>query len=188
MRRLPLHVALWLIGMLGWFSSGNSALAQESGAAVQPRTGLLHVGLWVTDIDEMLSFLTAVSDFKKLSESERKSGGKRIFLGDARGQQLELLVAPDVQEHPPFALHPVGRTAGIAHIAIRVANTLELKKRLHALGYEILLQVPATDDQGYVESEYGEHRILFVEGPSGVTFELFEFRHENNLETGRQIY
>lgn len=165
-RRLLMHSALWVVGMLGLFSSGYSVVAQEVSAVEQQRMGLLHVGLWVTDIDEMLSFLAEVSDFEKLSESERRTGGKRIFLADAAGQHLELLIAPDVEEHPQFALHPVGRTAGVAHITIRVGNTLELRERLQSMGYEILLQIPATDEQGYVESEYGEHRILFVEGPA----------------------
>ena len=46
------------------------------------------------------------------------------------------------------------------------------------MGYEILLQFPANDDEGYVfMGIYGEARNLFLEGPSGVTFELFEIKN-----------
>ena len=88
---------------------------------------------------------------------------------------MELLSDPEnVKPHPDFQLHPQGRTAGVAHIAIWVEDVTALKVKLTAAGYEVLAQVPKDYDDGYVSVGYKQYRILFVRGPSAVTFELFE--------------
>lgn len=174
--RLPLaHSIAQLLSVVCLLANGITVSAQEVGPTTQESNGILHVGLWVTDVDEMLTFLGEISNFKKFAESERSTGGTRTFVRDAKGQVIELLAAPDVEEHPDFALHPVGRTAGIAHIAVRVANTPELRDRVRTMGYTILRQMPPNDHDGYlVTGLFGEARFLFVEGPSGVTFEFIE--------------
>ncbi len=177
MSRLLLRYVARVTAVTILLAFGIAVTAQEASQEEQDHQGILHVGLWVTDVDEMLAFLGEISDFTKFAESERSTGGKRIFVHDAKGQVIELLTAPDVEDHPDFALHPIGRTAGIAHIAVRVDNTLELRNRLQKMGYAILRQNPENDDEGYLfMGIYGEARNLFLEGPSGVTFELFEIK------------
>jgi catechol 2,3-dioxygenase-like lactoylglutathione lyase family enzyme len=175
--RLLLRYIAQVTSVATLLAVGISDTAQGASQQEQGPKGILHVGLWVTDVDEMLAFLGEISDFTKFAESERSTGGKRIFVHDAKGQVIELLTAPDVEDHPDFALHPIGRTAGVAHIAVRVDNTLELRNRLQKMGYAILRQNPENDDEGFLfMGIYGEARNLFLEGPSGVTFELFEIK------------
>jgi catechol 2,3-dioxygenase-like lactoylglutathione lyase family enzyme len=136
-----------------------------------------HMGIWVEDLDEMTGFLSLVMDLTLLTRVERATGGERLILEDARGQRIELLSDPSaVVAHPEFPLHPQGRVAGIAHIAIQVDDVIRLRDLLTAKGYPILAQAPTDYADGYISSEVSEHRILFIAGPSGVTFELFEIR------------
>lgn len=163
----------------------NIPLASASGDAEnkaldRPANALgtiFHVGLWVDDADEMLTFLNHVLDINVISRTPRASGGERLMLRDSRGQQIELLSDPvNVKPHPDFPLHPQGRTAGVAHIAIWVEDVAALKVKLAAAGYEVLAQVPKDYADGYVSAGDKQYRILFVSAPSAVTFELFEIK------------
>lgn len=136
-----------------------------------------HVGLWVEDMQEMLDFLDEIMDLKIVLRAERDSGGERMILSDPRGQYIELLSDPDnVKAHPDFPLHPKGRVAGIAHISIWVEDVSVLKSTLLAKGYEVLGQVPKDYADGYVSSENNSYRILFIRGPSDISFEFFEVK------------
>lgn len=157
----------------------GAAIAKSDMSILERSVGnsrsLFHVGLWVEDIDEMLDFLSEIMDFTIELRAPRQSGGERLLLSDKHNQTIELLSDPaKVVAHPDFALHPQGRVAGIAHISIWVDNVKSLKKRLVEKGYEILAQVPDDYSDGYVEAENSKYRILFVNGPSSVSFELFE--------------
>ena len=81
-----------------------------------------------------------------------------------------------VQAHPDFLLLPQGRVAGIAHISIWAEDVTKLKSSLVVKGYEVLGQVPTDFADGYVTSDGKMYRILFVRGPSAVTFEFFEIK------------
>ena len=136
-----------------------------------------HMGVWVEDLDEMTDFLSLIMDLSLLTRVERDTGGERLIFEDARGQRIELLSDPDgVVPHPEFPLHPQSRVAGVVHIAIQVDDVTRLRDLLTSRGYGVLAQVPADYTDGYISSEVSEHRILFVAGPSGITFELFEIR------------
>ena len=75
-----------------------------------------------------------------------------------------------------FPLHPLGRVAGIAHIAIHVDDVVALKREILSRGYQVLAQAPEDFSQGYIHLEHSSHRILYVRGPSSISFELFEIR------------
>jgi len=138
---------------------------------------LFHVGVWVEDPDEMLDFLSLIMNYEVVMRAERNTGGKRIMIADKRGQIIELLSDPDrVTRSPQFPLHPQGRVAGVAHIAIHVDDVVALKREMQARGYQILAQAPEDFSQGYIRLEHSSHRILYVRGPSSISFELFEIR------------
>jgi catechol 2,3-dioxygenase-like lactoylglutathione lyase family enzyme len=140
-----------------------------------------HIGLWVEDMAEMTDFLSTFMELTLVSRAERATGGERVIYQDTRGQRIELLSDPaSVIPHPEFPLHPKGRVAGIAHIAIQVDDVVRLRDVLTARGYVVISQAPADYNDGYITSEVSEHRILFIAGPSQVTFELFEIREKTS--------
>lgn len=143
------------------------------------RNGVYHTGFVVDEIDEMIDFLGAYSSLRVLSRVRLPNGGERVFLGDARGQRLELLSGPVAnQPKKDIPLHPRDAVAGLAHLAIEVADTAAVRERILAEGYKIVFQVPGDFSEGYVVSEVDAHRVLFIEGPSGVSIEFFEIRKQ----------
>ena len=142
---------------------------------------LHHIGLWVEDIDEMITFLTEVMGFRLLSRNPRGElgPGERAFVHAGENQVFELLTEPQVQPRPDFPIHPLGHVAGIPHLCFRVTSLPEWKKKLEILGYEISQQIP---EEGFADFELGSLRAVWFIGPSDVGFELFEFEEEYPLE------
>lgn len=174
-----LRLVLAILALSGPLQAGAGA-TDDTTNPVSTSSGdnsIFHLGLWVEDLDEMLGFLNDVMKLKLVMRSPRATGGERLILSDVRGQQIELLSDPgNVQPHPEVPLHPLGRVAGIAHIAIRVDEVAGVKSRLSSTGYEILEQVPPDFAAGYAASDNMAYRIVYVRGPSAVTFEFFEIR------------
>jgi catechol 2,3-dioxygenase-like lactoylglutathione lyase family enzyme len=168
------------LSLFGFGIQSTLAVKNEVNVLDRPASHLntlFHVGLWVENMEEMLAFLDEVMEYKIVLRAKRDTGGERMFLSDSRGQYIELLSDPDkVQAHPLFFLHPRGRVAGIAHISIWNEDVASLKKILLAKGYEVLGQVPKDFADGYVTSEGSSYRILFIRGPSELTFEFFEVK------------
>ena len=146
-----------------------------------PPSSVYHVGFWVQDMNAALRFYTEILDFKVLTHAKRATGGERVMLSDSMGNYIEILSDASVLDAPDAPLHPVGRVEGLPHIAIRIENTQTLKEQLIAEGYEILREAPDPSVGGYLTSENGEHRMIFVRGPGNVSLELFEFVKENDL-------
>ena len=141
--------------------------------------GIYHAGFTVEKIDIMIDFLKACSSLRVVSRVTLPNGGERVFLEDARGQRLELLSDPAVKR-PSGAepLHPRDAVAGHAHLAIEVDDAVAARERILAEGYEIVFQVPRDFSEGYIVSEVDVHRVLFIEGPSGVSIEFFEIKKQ----------
>ena len=161
--------------------SDTGLVAADESNLLESRKGaagnFFHTGMWVEDIDQMLEFLSLIMDYQVLSRGKRPDGGERVMLSDSRGQLLELLSDPkNVTAHDEFRLHPLGRVAGIAHVSIQVENVEQLKSRLLENHYQLIAQAPAAYEDAYLSVGQSEYRILFIEGPSGVSFELFEIR------------
>jgi catechol 2,3-dioxygenase-like lactoylglutathione lyase family enzyme len=140
-----------------------------------------HIGLWVqpVDCDALLKFLRDLLDFKKVSQVQRKTGGDRIFLKNGEGQKIEILTADNVQRLDEYPKHPKDRVAGIAHLCFSVEDSSAVAARAEALGAEVILRAPA--DGSFVESELGEHRIVFVQAPGEITIEFFQFNKQVSL-------
>jgi len=145
------------------------------------KKSVFHVGLWVEDTEKMLDFLSVFMEYDILLRSERKAGGgKRLMLSDKHGQIIELLSDPkSVIAHSEFPLHPLGRIAGVAHIALHIEDAVRAKHQMEEKGYKILAQIPEDYSQGYVNDQGISYRILFVRGPSDISFELFEIHAED---------
>jgi len=136
--------------------------------------GVYHVGFLVDDADEMVSFLSAHSSLRVISRVGLPNGGERLFMSDARGQRVELFTDPDGAAGRQA--RPQENFTGMAHIAIEADDAPGLKEELSEAGYKILWQAPADFADGYVVSEVDAHRVLFIEGPSGVSVEFFEIK------------
>ncbi len=142
------------------------------------KNGIYHVGVLLDDIDEMVRFLADYSSLKVISRVSLPTGGERLFLSDARGQRLELYSNPArSRPHAKFAGHPHEDFVGMVHIAIEVDDVEAIKERVTRDGYPIVFQAPADFADGYVVSEVDAHRVLFIVGPSGVSFEFFEIKN-----------
>jgi catechol 2,3-dioxygenase-like lactoylglutathione lyase family enzyme len=141
------------------------------------QNGIYHVGMWVDDVDAMVSFLSDISSLQVISRVQLPTGGERLFLSDARGQRLELLSSPEsIKPHTQYPLHPLGAYAGMAHISIEVNDVVATRAQLVKKGFEIISQAPKDFADGYITSEVDAHRVLFVRGPSSMSFEFFEIR------------
>lgn len=138
-----------------------------------------HTGLWLPPekLPRTLLFFETILNYEIISRTPRKTGGERLFLRNKSSQFLELLISEDVTPQPKFGLHPEERVCGVPHLCFIVEDLSEMKTILQEHGFKILREVPA-GLSGYVQSETGEHRILFVEGPGHVSIEIFEFKQQ----------
>lgn len=167
-----LVVLLLISSAVSFAENGKVIIPDKSGDF---KNGIYHVGLWVDDVDAMINFLSEVSSLKVISRVRLPTGGERLFLSDLRGQRLELLSNPEtVKPHTQYPLHPRGAYAGMAHISIEVDDVVAIREQLMAKGYEVISQAPKDFADGYITSEVDAHRVLFIKGPSSMSFEFFE--------------
>ncbi len=139
-----------------------------------------HIGIWVDNMDAMITFLRETLGLRLAARESRGdvgSGERALF--HAGGKQLiEILTEPNVQPRPDVPVHPAGHVAGIPHICLRVSDLPAWTEKLKSDGYPITKRWP---DEGYAETSMGPLRVLWFTGPSGVGFELFEFKEEKPL-------
>jgi catechol 2,3-dioxygenase-like lactoylglutathione lyase family enzyme len=137
---------------------------------------MFHVGFWVqpAEVDRTLDFYADLLGYEPVSRKPRKSGGERIFLRNSEMQYLEVLVSDDAQQLTHFPQHPKERVVGVTHLCFEIPDLDEARATAERLGAEIIMQAPG--DGSFGKSEVGEHRILFVQAPAGITVELFEFK------------
>jgi len=165
-----------------FLASSTVTLAEQSTVIIPDKAGdfkngIYHTGLLVDDVDAMVAFLAEYSSLKPISRVRLPTGGERLFLSDARGQRLELFSNPKSSElHEKYPGHPHADYIGMAHIAIEVDDVAAIKQRVMSQGYEIIFQAPKDFEDGYIISEVDAHRVLFIKGPSAVSFEFFEIK------------
>lgn len=142
-----------------------------------------HIGVWVDDIDEAVSFFTDIMGFRLLTRGPRGrfGPGERALIHAGDQQLLELLAEPDVMPRPDFPVHPKGHVVGVPHVCLRVTDIPAWQRKLQAHGYEVSGQIP---EAGFTPTELGSLRLIFFVGPGGVGFELFEFEEEYPLVPG----
>lgn len=139
-----------------------------------------HIGIWVDDMDEMITFITETLGLRLTTRESRGDvgSGERALFHAGGKQSIEILTEPHVQPRPDVSVHPEGHVAGIPHICLRVSDLPAWPERLNAAGYPISKKWP---DEGYGDTTMGPLRVLWFTGPSGVGFELFEFKEEKSL-------
>ena len=121
-------------------------------------TGLAHIGIQVTDLDEMLSFLVDTLGFTVTSR-EDLGATKLVFLNIGTCL-LELVYNPANTPRP----------AGIVdHICVEVEDIYSLVCRLDKKGVHFL-----SDTVGEM-AMLGGVRNIFLEGPQGLKMEFFEY-------------
>jgi catechol 2,3-dioxygenase-like lactoylglutathione lyase family enzyme len=136
-----------------------------------------HVGVWVDNIDEAISFFTDIMGFRLLTRGPRGGvgAGERALIHAGDQQVVELLSEPDVQPRPDVPVHPIGHVVGIPHVCLRVTDVPAWRKKLQTNGYTVVGQFPET---GFAKTELGLLRLIYFVGPGGIGFELFEFEEE----------
>lgn len=139
-----------------------------------------HIGMWVDDMDEMIAFLTETLGLRLATREQRGAvgSGERALFHSGGNQLIEILAEPNVQPRPDVPVHPAGQVAGIPHLCLRVIDLPAWEEKLNAAGYPITKRWP---DEGYADTLMGPLRVLWFTGPSGVGFELFEFKEEKLL-------
>lgn len=137
---------------------------------------MFHVGFWVlpAEAEAVTRFYGELLGYDLVARNPRKRGGERIFLRNADKQYIEVLVADDAQTLPHYPRHPKERVVGVSHLCFEVPDLDAARSTAERLEVEVIMQAPP--DGSYGTSEMGEHRILFVQAPAGITVELFEFR------------
>ena len=143
-----------------------------------------HVGFWVDDVDEMVSFLQDILGFKLLTRTAFDDKGERLFVDVGNQATIEILYHPDSQPRPNVPPHgaPGDMVIGMPHICFRVFNLRKLETKIHEQGYKILNKFPKNDSDIVTGFELGIARAIWFVGPSDISFELFEFEEEIPFE------
>lgn len=108
-----------------------------------------HVGLWVTNLEEMRTFYEKYFD-AKVGElyHNAKTGFSSYFLSFSEGARLEIMTRADVQEIT------TDEKIGFAHLAIALKSKESVDLKVEDLvnaGYN-LLNGPRTTGDGYYEA------------------------------------
>lgn len=119
---------------------------------------VLHNAIWVSDIDETLSFYTEALDLEKTREFESGEGARNVFVAGKSDTELQFKYLPDREPPEP---------AGYDHVAIEVDDTDAEVERL-------VEKTDCTLNRGPLTSEGANARVAFIEDPDGYGIELVE--------------
>jgi lactoylglutathione lyase len=124
--------------------------------------GLAHICVYTKDMSKSLVFYTDTLGFDVIHRTRLDSGFG--FLMVRRGSCIvELLEPEDVNKFKPRA------SGAIDHIALEVKDINSVFAKFKAKG--VSFTTPIIDDPNLL----GGVRIAFFRGPSGESFELFEY-------------
>jgi lactoylglutathione lyase len=123
---------------------------------------VVHIGVWVRDLERMREFYVAVlrGEAGRLYENAR-TGFRSYFISLGEGARVELMTRPDVST----GAHG-GDRVGYAHLALHVGSPSALDAlvaRLKASGV-VVVGGPRTTGDGYYEA--------VIEDPEGNRIEL----------------
>jgi catechol 2,3-dioxygenase-like lactoylglutathione lyase family enzyme len=143
-------------------SAQHSLLASD--ANTPDIKGLAHICIYTKNIDESVKFYTETLGFKLIHRTELQSGFKFAIVRQGTCI-IELLEPKDV------ARSTQRLTGVIDHIALVVDDINKAVEQLKAKN--VSFKTGIMDDPNL----FGGVRIAFFRGPSGETFELFEYLH-----------
>jgi catechol 2,3-dioxygenase-like lactoylglutathione lyase family enzyme len=125
-------------------------------------TGLAHICVYTRDMSKSLVFYTDTLGFEVV-HSTRLDAGYGFAMVRRGSCIIELLEPEDVNKTKP-------RTGGVVdHVALEVKDINTVFAKLKAKG--VSFTTPIIDDPNLM----GGVRIAFFRGPSGESFELFEY-------------
>lgn len=119
---------------------------------------VLHSAIWVSDINETLSFYVDALGLKKTNEFESGDGAKNIYVAGESDTEIQFKYDPgrEVQE-----------ATGFDHVAVAVDDTdAEVERLIEETG--------CTLRRGPLTSEGANARVAFIEDPDGYGVELVE--------------
>ena len=120
---------------------------------------LLHVSLWVADLERALAFYRDGLGFAVAREYVRRGDEDNVYLDDGTGRELQL-------KHVPGRAVAASRE-GFDHLAVEVADVETAVERLEALGGSLR--------RGPNVASGDDFRYAFVEDPDGHRVELVEY-------------
>jgi catechol 2,3-dioxygenase-like lactoylglutathione lyase family enzyme len=151
-------------------------------------TGVHHFSFSVTDMDRTVDFYTKILGIKLQSRSRNRYDTLGIALFGTRwgvnqkhadlelavmnigGTRVEFIEYKDPKSQP---YHKNPSFAGSAHLAFRVDNMEETRKRLEEAGVEFHSPV-----NSFMESGEVEWRWCYFRDPDGIILELVEQKQE----------
>ena len=120
---------------------------------------LLHVSLWVADLERALAFYRDGLGFSVAREYVRRGDEDNVYLDDGTGRELQL-------KHAPGRAVTAGRE-GFDHLAVEVEDVDATVGRLGDLG--------GTLQRGPNEATADGFRYAFVADPDGHRVELVQY-------------
>lgn len=119
---------------------------------------VLHSAIWVSDINETLSFYVDALGLKKTNEFESGDGAKNIYVAGESDTEIQFKYDPDRE---------VQEATGFDHVAVAVDDTdAEVERLIEETG--------CTLRRGPLTSEGANARVAFIEDPDGYGVELVE--------------
>lgn len=121
---------------------------------------VLHSAMWVSDIEETLSFYVDALGLEKTREFESGEGARNVYVAGDSDTEIQFKYDPDqeISEPPEF---------GYDHVAIAVDDTDAEVERL-------VEETDCTLRRGPLTSEGANARVAFIEDPDGYGIELVE--------------
>ncbi|MDQ2052212.1 VOC family protein [Natronolimnohabitans sp. A-GB9] len=119
---------------------------------------VIHSAIWVSDIDETLSFYVDVLGLEKTREFESGDGAKNVYVAGDSEIELQFKYHPDRELPEP---------SGFDHVAVSVDDTdAELER--------IVEETDCPIRRGPLTSDGANARVAFIEDPDGYGIELVE--------------
>ena len=121
---------------------------------------VIHIAIWVSDLDRILEFYVDELGLEKTNEFESGDGATNVFVAGPSGVELQLKhEAGRAVERPEHGVYD--------HVAVAVDDTDAEVERLCEQG-------SATLSRGPLDSEGANARVAFIEDPEGNGIELVE--------------
>jgi lactoylglutathione lyase len=119
---------------------------------------VLHSAIWVSDIDETLSFYVDALGLEKTNEFESGDGAKNVYVAGESDTEIQFKYDPDREDQ---------ESVGFDHVAVEVDDTdAEVERLIEETG--------CTLRRGPLTSEGANARVAFIEDPDGYGVELVE--------------
>lgn len=119
---------------------------------------VIHSAMWVSDLEETLSFYVDALGLEKTREFESGEGATNVYVAGEGETEIQFKYDPDREPPEP---------SGFDHVAIEVEDTdAELERLVEETGCPVR--------RGPLTSDGANARVAFIEDPDGYGIELLE--------------